>query len=627
MSYKETLDPWWEEEDKDKAKASSRRLFENYVSQDRQRLTAYNAYNRMYTNRKIHGNDYISMYTAAFATEGNKYSRVPLNVAKIIIDGAHARVTRSGIQIKFLTTAGNPSKKRGARQMERFVAHKDHAENMKKEADCAELDSMICGTGAVKTCPHPKIDDIMAYRVRCADIFIDPAEGAVTMKPTNMFQRMWVSRSQLKAMYPEYAEKIRKAGKMSKEPFPTRYADRKTLVEVVEGWKLPSWKGADDGKHIIFIDGQVLELDEWDLIDFPLTFTRWKTDPTIGFWGIGLCEELMGPHFNINSSLFHIHRSVELSPKPIFFRPVGAKVSEGQIGNIAGLIVDFIDVMPKLELPVSVPRDIVDLIQVEWGHALEIGRLAALSLPESTGGGFETGQALRDFNDIQSTELAPNFKDWQDFKVRLAEQVVTSGKLVADRAKAAGRTYKVILAKDKNTLEEIDWENIDLDPKEDSYVITAMPASALSQTFAGKKADVIDMMNVGLIDQETALALLDFPDLEDFFDMVKATRKAIEMDIETMLDEGVFIPFDPNDNLRLGLKLYQTHISRARANGVEQERISLLEDAKQQILKFIEEEQTTTRNMAEGFGPGLPGSPAALDIDGSSPQATQGPAQ
>ena len=93
--------------------------------------------------------------------------------------------------------------------------------------------------------------------------------------------------------------------------------------------------------------------------------------------------------------------------------------------------------------------------------------------------------------------------------------------------------------------------------------------------------------------------------------------------IEKMLEDGEFIPFDPNEDLRLGLKLYQRSISQARVRGVSEELISLLEDGKQQILKFLEEEQQSTRNAAMGIGGGLPGSPAALDMDGSSPQASQ----
>jgi len=627
MSSDVSMKLWWDEEPGEKQRKVVRAQFERYVSDDSARQIAYNAYNSIYTNRGIAGNDYLSAYTAAFDRSGLKYTRMPLNVAKIIVDAAHARVTRQSISVKFLTEDGDPSTRKGARQMERLVEHKEHSGGVAKISSCSTLDSFICGTGAVRTSPHPKVDDVETTRVRACDIFVDPVIAAVSDSPPDMFERKVLPRSLVAAMYPEYEKEIKKASRLSKSHAQPRKADPKSVIEVVEGWKLPSWDGAGDGQHILFIDGAVLEHGTWESNNFPIRFTRWKDDPTVGFWGIGLIEELLGPHFNINTSLFQTHRSIEIMPKPVFFLPSGSEVSEGQIGNIHGLIVKYVDGQPRIELPMSVPNDIVNIIGLEWGHALEIGRLAALGLPESTGGGFETGQALRDFNDIQSTELAPNFKEWQDFRVAVSEQLITANKQVANRAKAAGKQYKVVMAKDRFTIEEIDWENIQLDPAKDSYVIRALPASSLSQTFAGKKADVIDMMNAQLIDQETALALLDFPDLDSLFGQLRASREIIEQDIEKMLDTGEFIPFDPNENLRLGLKIYQQHISKAKARELPDERIGLLDDAKQQILKFIEEEQQATRNLAMGIGGGLPGSPPALDIDGSSPQANTGQQQ
>lgn len=617
---------WWDEEPGEEQRKVVRAQFERYLSDDRDRLTAYNAWHRMYTNREISGNSHLRGYVSAF-TGGAHYSRCKLNVAKIIIDAVHSRVTRQSISVKFLTELGDPSKAKGARQMERFVQHKEHAGGVEKLTSLGYLDCEIAGTGVVRSSPHAREDDIDTTRVRACDVFVDPAIAAICQDPPDMFQRMNLPRHLVAKLYPEHEVQIKKAGRISSEPTNKRKPEDKSVIEVIEGWKLPSWKDAGDGRRILFIDGAVLDEGPWEQNTFPLTFTRWKDDPTVGFWGMGLCEELVGPHFNINASLYHTHKAVEMMPKPVAFLPAGSSIEEGQIGNVAGLMVKFVDGQPRIELPMSVPSDIVNLIQFEWGHALSIGRLAALGLPESTGGGFETGQALRDFNDIQSTELAPNFKEWQDFRVCVSESMISAGKTVADRAKAEGRQYKIVMAKDRNTIEEIDWDEISLNPAEDSYVIQALPTSSLSQTFAGKKADVIDMMNVGLIDQPTALTLLDFPDLDEFFSQIRASKRVIETDIESMLDDGVFIPFDPNEDLRLALKLYQSHISRAKTRKVPQERISLLEDAKGQILKYIEEEQQATRNAAMGIGGGLPGSPAALDLNGSSPQATTGPEQ
>jgi hypothetical protein len=428
-------------------------------------------------------------------------------------------------------------------------------------------------------------------------------------------------------MFPRKAKKIEDAGRLSAEPF---YSFREgttlhALVEVVEAWKLPSWDGAGDGKHALFIDGTMLELGDWDQVSFPFSFVRWKTDPTIGFWGIGLAEELIGLHFDINTSVLHTEKAIEAIPKPYVLVPNAGDVSEGQLANVPGTIINYTDRAPQIVLPPIVPRDMIDYIETQWQRAIQVARLAALSLPESTGGGFETGQAIRDFNDIQSTELAPNFKSYENFRVKVSEKQVVTGKMISDRANDEGRTFNVVLREDRNTIEDVDWKQIELDPRRDSYVIQALPASRLSQSPAGRKSDVLDFMNGGLIDRGTALALLDFPDLDHFKSLENASREAIERILEEILDDATYTQPEPTMDLRLALKLTQMYINRAQAMGVDEERISMLLQFLRQVTGMITEQQEATRTQAAGISPGIVGGPPALDLTGQSPTAIEGP--
>jgi hypothetical protein len=625
MPLTQTIPFWWEIDDEKKQLKEAVRLFQDYVTNDADRLTALRAWDAIYTNREITGNSNLLPYMTAFKSNGRQYSKVPLNAAKIMVDAVTARVTRQAIAVKFLTETHDFDSRKGARQMERYVTFQEHQGGGQAVAEEAFLHAVYRGTGVVATTLKYKEDDVEQEAVDCWDVFADKYQATHMCLPDNLFRRKRMSRSKLMAWFPEKKKEIRKAGDLS--PLQKNVsriagsADNEQLVEVVYGWKLPSYKNAGDGRFIMFIEGAVLDSGEWQSCGFPLEFMRWKKDPNSKFWGMGLVEELATQHFDFNISLFSIYRSVEIMPRPILLTSTGARIKEGQIGNMEGVIVETADgSIPRLELPMSVPTDIANLLQMQWSKMLETSRLAALGLPESTGGGFETGAALRDFNDIQSTELAPNFKAWQDFRVAVAEQLITGGVMLNNRAKERGETYKIVMDKDRYTIEEIDWDNIALDPQSDSYVIRALPASALSQTFAGKKADVMDLLNTGLIDRETGLALLDFPDTQDFFDSITASRRAIEMQIDKILDEGVPVPFDPNNNLRLGLKMFQAAISKAVMMDVPQERISLLRSTTEGILKLIEREQIQTRNMAMGLGGGLPVAPPAQDINGAAPQ-------
>lgn len=618
--------PWWEEKTKSKAQGPAERLFLHYAENDRNRLAAYVAFNSLYTNRDIRGNEFTRAYTAAYSLEGNEYSRVPLNVIKVMADAVHARVTRQAIRTTFVTSDGNQSLRKRAKQMENWVSFAEYATELPETTQQAYLDALVVGTGIVKTVPHPKIDEILNARVHARDVFVDPIEASATGKPSHLYQRQFVSRGRLKKMYPRFSSKIQDAGRITSEVFATSFdSPFENLVEVVEGWKLPSWDGAGDGKHILFISGQVLELEDYELNEFPFSFVRWKDDPTLGFWGISLSEELIGLHFDINTSILHLEKAIEAIPKPYILVPNAGDVSEGELGNVPGCIINYTDRAPQIVMPQSVPGDISNYMLEQWNRAIQVSRLGSLSMPETTGNGFETGQAIRDFADIQSTELAPNYKSYEKFKIRLAEKQVATGKLIADRAKSEGRTFRVVLRKDRNTIEDVDWDNIHIDPRKDSYVVQALPASKLSQTPAGRKSDVIDFLNAGLIDQKEALALLDFPDLDHFRSLANASRDAIERILEEILDEGKYSPPEPPMDTRLALKLTQAYINRAQSMSVEEDRISMLYQFMRQVKALIDEEQEATRMQAAGLTPGFTGGQPALDLNGASPVASIGP--
>lgn len=636
LNASDLRNPWWEERTKTKAQGPAQRLFLFYAENDRNRLQAYVAFNRLYTNRDITGNDYTRAYNAAFSLAGNDYSRVPLNVIKVMADAVHARVTRQAIRTTFVTSDGNSSLRKRAQQMENWVNFSEYSTELPSTANEAYLDALVVGTGAIKTVPHPKIDEIINARVHARDIFVDPLEAAATGHPSHIYQRQFVSRGRLQRLYPEKKAKIQNAGRITSTvgdiiPF-QQTTNLDNLVEVVEGWKLPSWndgKGntSGDGKHILFIDKTVLELDDYDQCEFPFSFVRWKIDPTVGFWGISLSEELIGLHFDINTSILHTERAIEMMPKPYVLVPNAGDVSEGQLGNVPGIIINYTDRAPQIVMPPSVPNDVVQYTQTQWERAIQVARLASLSMPETTGNGFETGQAIRDFADIQSTELAPNFKMWEQFRVRLAERQVTAGKQISLRAESEGRTFNVVLRKDRNTIQDVEWKNIELDPRKDSYVVQALPASKLSQTPAGRKSDVIDFLNAGLVDTKEALALLDFPDMDHFKSLANASRDAIERILEEILDEGKYSPPEPPMDTRLALKLTQMYINRAQAMGVEEERISMLYQFLRQVSSLVQEEQEATRMQAAGLTPGFSGGQPALDITGASPAASEGPLQ
>lgn len=634
MSFSDTAsqadfeNPWWEEKTRAKAHPKLQRLFKFYADRDAGRLSAYTGYSRLYTNRDMTSSDYLQSYGAAFAINLEQYSRVPVNVVKVMTDAVHARVTRPAIAIEFLPAGGNQSLRRRSRQASQFIAHTNHESGMRSQESLATLDALVFGLGVIKTAPHPKIEKIENFRVHPRDIFVDPIEAAAHGRPTHLYQRQFVSRSRLKAIFDKPADvKAIVDAKRVSDRTSSDWSEAETLpaanlVEVVEAWKIPSWSGAGDGKHAVFIDGRCLEFGEYVPTDFPFSFTKWKDDPTLGFYGISLVEELIGLHSDINTSVLHTEKCIEMTPKPYILVPADGEVSEGQIGNVSGTILNYTGRPPQIVVPPSVPADIVNYIQSQWQTALQVARLVAMGMPESAGGQAQTGAAFDTIIDIQSTELAPAFKQREDFLIRLAEQQINAGRALNERCKKEGKGgFKTVLRKDRNTVEAVEWDLFDMDPLEDSYVVQAQPASALSATFGSRLNQVKEMLALGIIPMSRAFKLLDIPDLDSEMRIQNASLDFIERIMEDILDDSVYTPPEPTMDLRLALKVSQKYINLAQSMEVPDEQVTMLYDFLRSTTDLIKEEQDATRAMAEGIAPTVGGSPPAQDISGQSPGA------
>jgi hypothetical protein len=627
----EDLDvPWWAERTAKKALPKLTRIFQHYAMNSQERLDAYTGMASLYTNRDLHSNGVAKRYIQTMAPTLAEYSRVPLNVIKVLVDAVHARLTRPSIAVEFLCAGANQSLRRRARQNTQFIQYMFHKTDVRPQTSQIVSDALIYNLGIMKTSPHSKVDKVTNERVHPRDIFVDEIEVSATGSPTHMYQRMFVSRSRLKALFPKCKKAIDEAGRLTDITKAQDLGQRSTtidttyynLVEVVEAWKLPSWEEADDGRHAIFIDGDVLEFGEWECADFPFSFLRWKHDPNRSFYGISLAEELLGLHFDINTSILHTEKAIEANPKPYILVPTDGEVEEGSIGNIWGVILKHTGRPPQIIMPKSVPMDVVQYIDVQWNRALQVARLSALGLPESAGGQAQTGQAFKDIVDIQSTELAPAFQELQDYLVRLAEQNLVAGKLLDYRLREEeGRKYKVILRKDRNTVEEIEWDLIAMDPKDDSYVVQASPTSGLSATFGARLAEVKELLNMGLLMPSRAFKMLDIPDLDSEMRLQNASLDFTERVMEDILDEGVYTEPEATMDLRLALKTCQMYINIAKSMKIDDSRVTMLYQFLDQVGNLIEEQQEATQMQAAGMSPGFAGGPPAMDITGMPPGA------
>lgn len=614
---------WWETENVEEAGNRAQDLYGMLTDQDKARQAAYTSYSRLYRNRDIESDQWISSQLGDFAaSQRTEFSRLPLNMAKTMVDAVFSRITRPGISVEFLPTGGNPSLRQKSKQLTQFVDHMTHKNDIRREEKRCIKDALVYNVGILKTYAHDKAKCVMNERIHPRNILVDPVETENGCRPSHIYQKQFVAKSKLKKMFPQHEAVIDSVGRIDTNKY-TDFASREPelagLVEVVEGWKRESWDKAGDGKHIMFIDGQVLDLSEW-VGDFPFSFVHWKDDPEVGFFGTSLVEELVGPHTNLNTCILQANLTVETMPKPYMLIPEDSEINVGSIANVHGIIIKYSGREPKIIMPQSVPADIVNYALQQWQWGLQVSGLQPLGMPEKMGNQIETGKGVANIVDIQSTELAPAFTARSDFRVRIAEQNIIAGN---DLDEMLDGGYKVVLRKDRRTVKGIDWSEIAIDPKDDSFVIQAQPISSLSSHFGTRLAEVKELLAAGLIPMSRAFKLLDVPDLDGEMKIQNASLDLIERIMEDILDEGKYVAPEPTMDLTLALKVSQKYINFAQVMEAPDENLNMLDDFLREVDDLIQQQQQETRLQASGFSDGLAGAPPALGIDGMAPAAGQ----
>jgi hypothetical protein len=213
--------------------------------------------------------------------------------------------------------------------------------------------------------------------------------------------------------------------------------------------------------------------------------------------------------------------------------------------------------------------------------------------------GLNSGKALREFNDIESERfMAVAQRD---------EQVsLLAAKMFIDLAKEIDEEFGeyTVKASANGSIRSIKWKDVELE--EDAYIMQCFPVSALSKTPAGRLQDVQELMSAGLIGKADGMKLLDFPDLQQFYNFNNAGVEDIDRAIESMIDEGLYTTPEPYQDLQYGIQKMQQAYLLYKSQSAPDSRLELfrrwIEDANT-LLKKAQQElaqaQETARIQAE----------------------------
>lgn len=559
------------------------------LEQDQSNVQADNFRNmRLYGNLESTALRNYGMYRAEPATAVQ--NRVTLNIVQSMIDTVVSKLSKNKPRPSFLTDGGDWSESRKAKKLTKFVDGQFYLTDYYSKRAMAIQDSCIFGTGALKV--FREGNEIKLERVFIDELKVDTAES-IYGQPRQMHQKKFIHKDVLIGMFPDFKADIeRETGKSDFSAYQSNQLQPKSMMlEVVESWRLPSSKTADDGKHSICMTDLELFSEKYEKSYFPFLFWRWNVRP-IGFWGQGLAEQLTGIQLEINKILRTIQVSMHLVSVPKIFVEASSKVVSSHLNNKIGGIIKYVGTPPQEGKLGTIPAELFSHLDRLYGRAFEVAGISQLSAMATKPQGLNSGKALREFNDIESERFMAVAQRDEQVAIEAARMFIDLAKEID-----ADEDYSVKSISNRG-LETLKWKDVSL--SEDAYIMQCFPVSALSKTPAGRLQDVQELMAAGLIDKTDGMKLLDFPDLQQFYNFNNAGVEDIERTIELFVDSGEYSTPEPYQDLGYGIKKMQQAYLLYRSQGAPEARLelfrrwiqdadTLLKKAQQEIFQAEEE--------------------------------------
>ena len=500
-----------------------------YLTDSQQTRRSANLHHtRMYSNRLA-----SSMSATSFsAGMGVGEARLRLNATKSAVDAALAQVATARPRPKRQTVGASRSQHKRAERLDRFGMGWFHKLQQYILALDVFMDAEIRGTGVEKFAAVN--GSIHAERVLDDEILIDENEARVASPgsgPTFYVQVKNVPRNVLLARLPKFADKIKAAEDIS--GISTAYKPVDDPVTVMEAWHLPQRYDGKDGRHAIALTNVVLKDTPWKFSKPPFSFFRWNNAP-LGFWGVGLVEEVEPLQLDLNYTTQKLQRAITLQTS-VILKPTGSGLK--RITNELGAIYEYAGQPPTALTLTPIPSEWFMHIDRLYQRIYELAGVSQMQAQASKPAGLYSGDAVRLFHDITSRRFAHTEQRWAQFAVDASEQIFDRAREIAS---AGGGNLRVLSAGDKE-VEEIDWSEVATE--QDKYVVQVHPTSIVPDTPSGKIEMMQTMAQIApSMGPYLLRALSGIPDLEAAAARINAPFEAADRIVSNIVEYGIYEP-------------------------------------------------------------------------------------
>lgn len=599
---------WWlAKSGKDLAQSASM-IVKKLAEYDKNRHMQYNIDARLYGNSSIMGVNGISFSKAS--QSNTTKDRIAFNLVGSCVDTLVSKQAKNKPRAMFLTSGGNWKTKRKAKKLEKFVDGVLYENDIDSIRGEVRRDAYVWGDGFVQV--FEDNGRVRLERVLAGELYVDWVE-AFYGKPRQLHRVKNVDRDVLKDLFPKKSKVIDEANGATQDQIgiAQNVADQ---VTVFESWRLPSGPDANDGIHVIYLENDTLETDDYKKQFFPFARRRWAKHP-VGYWSQSIPGQIASLQLELNKMLWVEQRSYHLAGSFKILVENGSKVVKEHLNNDVGAIVTYTGVKPEYVIPPVLPPGFEQRKQFIINSAYQQIGISQLSAQSQKPAGLNSGKALREYNDIESDRFLSDGQDEERFVLELSKLIIDCAKDIYERE---GK-YQVKVPGSK-FVQTIDWKDVDLE--EDEYVLKMFPVSQLPKDPAGRLQTVQEYAQAGYLSPRAAKRLLDFPDLEQIDDLQSAEEDYLHMILEKITDEGEYTPPEPQDDLQLALELSLEYYAQGKRDNLDEDKLELLRQFQDQVKLLTQKAMPPAPMGAPGAPGGAPQAvPEAPPTSGLLPNA------
>lgn len=493
---------------------------------------------------------------------------IQLNVIKSVIDTAQARIAKGKVRPFALPRKGDYRLKRKARWLTKFLDGAFRLSGAYEAAEEVFRDACIFGTSQCVIDPLALRDGILRTElVKVDELHIDMVDG-MKDRPSEWHWLKAVPRTELIARFPDFEAQINEArmswrGDMS-------YMGKADQVEVAFSWRARSTPTTYDGRFVISIPTVALLDEPWEgSPDKPPILRFHWSPPTYGCFGDGIAKSLAGCQQAILDIARGIVKSIRNFAAPRVWVNKLAGVNSKTISNEMS-VNEYAGERPVFDTPQAASADVYQFLQwlIDWCYKQE--GLSQLSAQSEKPAGLNAAVAMRTYHDIETQRFSIVGQRWERFYLQLARMHVEAAEKIYG---AKGKLS--VMVPGRGFVEKVDWADISLD--RDAYDLAVWPTNILPETPEGKLQMVQELVSSGFMPLEVAAGQLDLPILHDWVAEMTAARDNIERMLDSIVDDGKFVPPDDATNFELGKRMVLAQLNEAPANDVEPAKIELLQ--------------------------------------------------